>query len=159
MKLQRADWYRGGGIQVYRMGRCPAGRDGAVFKCGDAMHARRLLFCSREDGITWNDWLVVLVAGRSGLSCSNSVCQQVHGFPFLRFAVSAVVSVRNSVGSVAEIRSRVNVRFGIGPLREHLIAVIRAARYSQSFHAFARHHFGRTVHRCCFCGACARPSA
>ena len=103
-----ADRCRDGGIQVYRVGRCPAGRDGAIFRCGDAMHARRSFFGSREDGSTWNDWLVVLVAGRSGLSLFK-LGLPARSFPFLRCADSAVVSVRNSVGNLAEIGSHVNV--------------------------------------------------
>src|SRR5687768_16602732 len=86
--------------------RCLAERDGAIFRCGDAMHARRSFVHARREvrgttGCRFGCGEIGFELIKLGLPASARI-------PFLRFAVSAVVSVRNSVGRVAEIRWRVN---------------------------------------------------
>ena len=97
---------------MYRAGRCPGGRDGAIFRCGDALHERRSFFWFARG---WK--CVERLVGRFG-------CGEI-GFELIKLGLPAssripipavrcfgCLVVRNRVGSVAGIGSEVNVRFG-----------------------------------------------
>ena len=70
---------------MYRAGRYPGGRDGAVFRCGDAGHARRSLvgFDRGRKGMK-NDYLVVFGCGEIGFEFFKLGLPARPDFRFLR---------------------------------------------------------------------------